>query len=68
MDLVARMCFTEHNPPDNEVIDLLLGMITRESKSDSERRQTKLLTIFDDNIDGKPVVRSFLLQLLLRSQ
>lgn len=66
MDLVARMCFDGSEPPETDVVNLLLGMVT--GKTSELRGKTEQLSIFRDNIDDKPVVRSFILQLLLRTK
>ena len=77
MALVSRLCFAGDTPPDHEVVHRLLGYVTREShmvRADGAQHpagaiRTKRMSVFvDDSIDATPVVRSFLLQLLLRSK
>ncbi len=70
MELVSQLCFAEGKPPEPAVITMLMSCVTRQSKLEAaaSRRTTKKLTIFDDCIDPTPVVRSVLLQLLLRSK
>ena len=59
------------------MIEMLLGCVTRESKLKEAQRKyedervalkTKKMTVLDDCIDPTPVVRSLLLQLLLRAR
>ena len=78
MDLVSRLCFSGDTPPDEAVVKKLMGYVTRQPKlverlerlrgAARQRTVTKKLTLFEDSIDPTPVVRSFLLQLLLRSE
>ena len=70
MALVSRLCFTKDTPPDEAVVHRLLGYVTRESQvARGGALRTKKMSVFaDDGIDPTPVVRSFLLQLLLRSE
>ncbi|XP_035676169.1 LOW QUALITY PROTEIN: E3 ubiquitin-protein ligase rnf213-alpha-like [Branchiostoma floridae] len=65
MDVVSMFCFADDVPPDQEVIDMLLGFIVREV--DGTRARTKGFSPFQDEcVDRTPIIRSFLLQLLLR--
>lgn len=81
MDLVSRLCFAGGSPPSQELVKKLLGYVTKEptgSQTDDEAANietgvgrtvlTRQMAAFQDTIDPTPVVRSFLLQLLLRSQ
>lgn len=68
MDLVSQLCFADNTPPDGAVVDMLMSCVTRTSSSDSASVTTKSFTLFNDGIDATPVVRSFLLQLLLKSR
>ncbi|XP_033741837.1 E3 ubiquitin-protein ligase rnf213-alpha-like [Pecten maximus] len=65
MEVVSQLCFAEDTPPSDEVVQKLLGYITR--SADKGMVVTKKMTIFDDSIDPTPVLRSFLLQLLLQT-
>ncbi|XP_077980160.1 E3 ubiquitin-protein ligase rnf213-alpha-like [Glandiceps talaboti] len=66
MELVSRYCFAEGAPPEPELVNKLLGYVTRQTEE--KGLQTKRFTPFqEDCIDPNPVVRSFLLQLLLRT-
>jgi len=77
MDLVCRLCFTNtltsSEPPQRDAVKRLMGYITCESKVNEKIKElkgqkTKKMGLFDDALDPTPVVRSFLLQLLLRSE
>ena len=78
MDLVSRLCFSGDTPPDEAVVQKLMGYVTCRPKllerferlrgDGSQQTVTKKLMLIGDSIDPTPVVRSFLLQLLLRSQ
>jgi len=65
MELVSRLCFEGDMPPESDVVPRLLEHVTRQTSTDQP--VTKEMTIFD-SIDPTPVVRSLLLQLLLRSE
>ena len=79
MDLVSQLCFGDDmTPPEEAIIRRLMGYITCKSKV-AERLQKlkgaaavpdvqKTKKMFDEAIDATPVVRSFLLQLLLKSE
>ncbi|KAL5009497.1 hypothetical protein ScPMuIL_011802, partial [Solemya velum] len=62
MAVVAQLCFADNLPPEENVIDKLLGYITMETKDRQIR--SKDLTIFSTCLDPTPVFRLFLLQLL----
>ncbi len=69
MEMVARLCFMGNSAPEDDVIKKLLSYVTQESKVKGQAQlQTRRLTPFEDCIDPTPVVRSFLLQLLLKSK
>ena len=75
MALVSRLCFAGDTPPEEAVIRRLLGLVTRESSlaaqagDPSALIRTKQMSPFPDEcIDPTPVVRSFLLRLLLKSE
>ncbi|KAJ8315842.1 hypothetical protein KUTeg_007992 [Tegillarca granosa] len=69
MEVVSQLCFAEETPPSEQVVDRLLQYITYETRKGDKvvKVVSKELTIFDDCIDATPVVRSFLLQLLMRT-
>ncbi|CAH1233987.1 RNF213 [Branchiostoma lanceolatum] len=65
MEVVSKFCFAYDEPPQQEVIGMLLGYIVR--KEDATQAGTKGFSPFaDEGVDRTPVIRSFLLQLLLR--
>ncbi|CAC5422253.1 RNF213 [Mytilus coruscus] len=65
MEVVSQLCFADGTPPCDEVVEKLLSFITIQTRKGQQ--VTKELTIFDDCIDPTPVVRSFLLQHLMRT-
>ncbi|XP_069105330.1 E3 ubiquitin-protein ligase rnf213-alpha-like [Argopecten irradians] len=65
MEVVSQLCFADDTPPSDEVVEKLLSYITRSTNKGTV--VTKKMTIFDDSIDPTPVLRLFLLQLLLRT-
>jgi len=76
MDLVSQLCFgDDSDPPEEGVIRRLMGYITCTSKVAEKLQELKgaaavqkTKKMFDDAIDATPVVRSFLLQLLLKTE
>ena len=70
MELVSTLCFGGNSPPGEGIINKLMSYITkaRDDQGGHRRVQTRQMTAFKDSIDATPVVRSFLLQLLLRSK
>jgi len=80
MDLVSQLCFGDDSvPPEEAVIRRLMGYITCTSKVAEKLQKLKgtaatapatqkTKKMFDDAIDATPVVRSFLLQLLLKTE
>jgi len=80
MDLVSQLCFGDDStPPQEAVIRRLMGYITCTSKVAEKLQKLKgpaaagpavqkTKKMFGDAIDATPVVRSFLLQLLLKSE
>jgi len=79
MDLVSQLCFGDDSaPPEEAVIRRLMGYVTCTSKVAEKLQQLKgtvavpavqkTKKMFDDAIDATPVVRSFLLQLLLKTE
>ncbi|XP_070580814.1 E3 ubiquitin-protein ligase rnf213-alpha-like isoform X2 [Ptychodera flava] len=66
MEVVSRYCFAEGQAPEPELVTMLMGYVTRHREE--KGHQTRGFTPFqEDCIDPNPVVRSFLLQLLLKS-
>ena len=67
-ELLQRFVFVPEKMPHQDVVnDLLSLIVTKELPKDDKKPRTKQLSPFPgDFIDARPVVRSFLLQLLLR--
>ena len=60
MEVVSSLCFGQTEPPDPQLIVELLKVVF------TEKDETKELTYSDkEKTDKVPVIRSFLLQLLL---
>ena len=60
MEVVSSLCFGQLSPPEPALIEELLNVVF------TEQDQTKDFTYSDkEEIDKVPVIRSFLLQLLL---
>ena len=71
MEIISRLCFSGDDPPSEEVVRKLLGYVTKDpgiETGNDQRLFSKEMTMFNDTIDPTPSVRSFLLQLLLRSK
>ena len=61
MEVVSTLCFGEPNPPDEELIKELLNIVFAE-----KNKSTKEFTFSEKDASDKiPVMRSFMLQLLL---
>lgn len=63
--VVSQLCFGGNIPPSDEVVQRLLSYVTVQTK---EWIYSKNFAVISDCIDRTPVVRSFLLQLLLRNR
>ena len=60
MEVVSSLCFGQTTPPEPQLIEELLKVVF------TEKDETKELTYSDkEETDAVPVIRSFLLQLLL---
>ena len=74
MELVLCFCFTNNSPPEPEVIRKLMGYVTCRSKlaekvgGKAHAVQQKTKKMFEESFDPTPVVRSFLLQLMLQAE
>ncbi|XP_071953363.1 E3 ubiquitin-protein ligase rnf213-alpha-like [Antedon mediterranea] len=67
MEVISQLCFADGTPPSEKVIKRLLGYVTIDSKKQKQPATKKVSPFPEDCIDPNPVVRSFLLQLLLQS-
>ncbi|KAK7107714.1 hypothetical protein V1264_015588 [Littorina saxatilis] len=65
MAVVSQLCFAGKEPPEQEAVRHIFGYIIHRSKGRT-LLQTKHMTVHDDLIDPTPVLRSFLLRLLLK--
>ena len=62
MEVISTLCFEPNmpNPPDRDLIMMLMDIVFAEGKS------TRILSPFNnEQTDPAPVIRSYLLQLLL---
>ncbi|ELT95387.1 hypothetical protein CAPTEDRAFT_208661 [Capitella teleta] len=69
MELVSQLCFSQDEPPSDEVIQRLMGYVTKEIKTDETHiilASQNFSALPDTSIDCMPVVRSFILQMLLQ--
>ncbi|XP_071112375.1 E3 ubiquitin-protein ligase rnf213-alpha-like [Haliotis cracherodii] len=64
MSVVSKLCFGGTEPPESAVIERIFSYITRRY-GQTGRLHTKEMSVFEDMIDPTPVVRSFLLKLLI---
>ncbi|XP_064635715.1 E3 ubiquitin-protein ligase RNF213-like isoform X3 [Lineus longissimus] len=68
MDIISQLCFAEDSPPQQDVVNILMSYVIHEPQGQESRlrSRTKQFTVYDECIDPTPVLRSLLLQLLLR--
>ena len=67
LDVLQRFVFVKESPPHQGIIDALLSFIVTQHFPKEQVPKTKSLSPFPgDYIDPKPVIRSFVLQLLFR--
>ncbi|ELU09101.1 hypothetical protein CAPTEDRAFT_223578 [Capitella teleta] len=69
MELVSQLCFSQDEPPSDEVIERLMRYVTKEIKTDETHimlASQNFSALPDTSIDCMPVVRSFILQMLLQ--
>lgn len=67
-DVVAQLCFSEGETPSREVIEKLMSHIVNAPNSSNEDElMSKNMSILEEGFDQVPVVRSFLLQQILRT-
>ncbi|XP_056432075.1 E3 ubiquitin-protein ligase rnf213-alpha-like [Gadus chalcogrammus] len=71
IDLVSTMCFKDNIPPCSSIIHNLLSLVMLEAEplpifGGDRHILTKVLSPFDESVDKNPVVRSFVLKLLLK--
>lgn len=63
MEVVYTLSFSSNAPPDSEVISKLMGYVICDA---NDKIHTRRLTLFNDGVDPTPVLRSFLLKMLLQ--
>jgi hypothetical protein len=66
-EVVFRLCFGQSGAPEDELVKMLLDIVFTKDKEKTERAEldgTRELTPLEDE-DETPIIRSFLLQLLL---
>lgn len=67
-DVVAQLCFSEGETPSREVIERLIShIINAPNSSNEDELMSKNMSILEEGFDQVPVVRSFLLQQILRT-
>nr|XP_034315108.1 E3 ubiquitin-protein ligase rnf213-alpha-like isoform X1 [Crassostrea gigas] len=67
-DVVVQLCFSEEETPSREVIERLMSHIINAPNSGNEDKlMSKNISILEEGFDQVPVVRSFLLQQILRT-
>jgi len=67
MDVIYLLSFSSNCPPEKDVVIKLMSYITcEEDFGDKRMAVTKKASVFDDCVDSTLILRSFLLQLLLR--
>lgn len=68
-DVVVQLCFSEEETPSREVIERLMSHIINAPNSGNEDKlMSKNISILEEGFDQVPVVRSFLLQQILRTK
>lgn len=66
IEVVSNLCFGQQTAPEDELIEMLLNLVfTWTEEKSGSRIATSELTLYGQKQDETPVIRSFLLQLLL---
>lgn len=76
IEVVSGLCFGQSSAPEDRLVTMLLDIVftkqreeTNGGESEGGKRGTRNLTPFKDEVgDKQPIVRSFLLQLLLEHE
>lgn len=71
MDIVSNLCFSDDNAPNDAVVEKLMSYVVMKPRErDSKTMTTRELFLIDvdEAVDTTPVVRTFLLQQLLRAK
>ncbi|XP_062570766.1 E3 ubiquitin-protein ligase RNF213-like isoform X2 [Saccostrea cucullata] len=70
MQVVSQLCFEDSSPPSEDVCKHLLQLVVHKKEIPQLNMtiiRTRQMTIFETVVDTTPVFRSFLLQLLIRT-
>ena len=65
MAVVSQLCFAGQEPPEPEAVKHIFSYVIRRVEGVATV-QTQQLTLRDDQMDPSPVLRSFILRLLLK--
>ena len=69
MEVISGLCFGQSSAPEDKLVEMLLNIVfTEREEGGAMRPGTRELTPYKDDLkkmDESPVIRSFLLQLLL---
>lgn len=69
MEAISGLCFGQSATPEDELVEMLINTVFNEVKSGGKTQPgTRMLTPYKEEFkksDESPVIRSFLLQLLL---
>lgn len=69
MEIVSQLCFADGEAPANEVIKKLVSFVTFETRMDHGMKNvSKEMALFESKVESTPVLRSSLLQHLLRTR
>ncbi|XP_006816196.2 E3 ubiquitin-protein ligase rnf213-alpha-like [Saccoglossus kowalevskii] len=66
MEIVSRLCFMGNLPPHSDVIERMLTYVSKNTRENENIRSKRMSALVEDCIDPTPVLRSFLLQLILK--
>ena len=66
--MISGLCFGQSSAPEDKLVEMLLNIVFTEREGEgggAMRPGTRELTPYKEKTDESPVIRSFLLQLLL---
>lgn len=70
MEMISGLCFGQSSAPEEKLVDMLLNTVfkRRDKKKGTTRPKTRDLTPYEEDLETHevPVIKSFLLQLLLK--
>ena len=67
-DVISSLCFGPASVPEDELVEKLLGTVFTTSETSDSTETSDLTPFMRSSRDDVPVIRSFLLQLLLRKR